>query len=68
MNIVFEPKVGLKTDDCYLHGINRNDDILDEGVIEHVGVDYFILRNKNKDIPLFVPEDSYWVIDEKDFS
>lgn len=64
----FRPEIGLKTSDCYLHGINDLDDILCDGVIEFVGRDYFILRNTSKDKPLFVSNDQYWCIEEYDFN
>lgn len=64
----FKPEIGLKTNNCYLHGIGRMEDMFDKGVVEYVGIDYFILRNIEINQPIFVSKDSYWVIDESDFN
>lgn len=64
----FRPEIGLKTSDCYLHGIGVMEDMFDKGVIEHVGIDYFILRNIERNQPIFVSKDSYGVIEESDFN
>lgn len=63
----FNPKVGMTTQDSYLHGINTNEDILKEGIIEHVGIDYFVLRIDNEK-PVLVRKDNYWCIEEEDFT
>jgi len=72
----FEPKVGMKTNDCYLHGIGELDDIGSSGHIAYVGNGYFVIETRrwssDKDdyIPhaIMVREDSYWVIEEGDFN
>lgn len=64
----FVPQIGMKTDDCFLHGIGENEDIINDGVIEFVGRDYFILRNTYRDKPIFVSKDSYPFIEESDFT
>jgi len=62
----FQPVFGMKTNDSYLHGIGENEDICQEGRIEFVAKDYFILRKENGKA-MFVDESDYWVIGEKDF-
>ena len=62
----FVPQVGLRTNDCYVHGINY-DNIGNEGIIEFVGKDYFILRDLSTDKPLVIKGSSYWVIEKDDF-
>lgn len=64
----FYPKVGMKTLDSYLHGVGLLDDINCEGIIEVVGVDYFVLRNKYRDTVRLVEKNQYWVIEENDFT
>ncbi len=64
----FNPKIGMVTNDCYLHGIGRNQDICCRGTIEFVGKDYFILRNESRDYPTLVNKEQYWVIEPQDFS
>jgi len=64
---IFIPKVGDTTKDCYLHGATSLDHIGNEGIIEFVGSDYFILRDTDKYCPLIIRKESYWVIGEGDF-
>lgn len=69
MRKLFEPKVGMKTNDSYLHGIGDNMDICVPGHIEHVGEDYFVLRvQDNESRPLFVSKKQYWAIEQNDFT
>lgn len=63
----FIPQTGMKTNDCYLHGIGDNENIHDNGEIVYVGDNYFILEDKVLNKGILVNEDSYWVIEETDF-
>lgn len=67
MKIDFKPQIGSTTNDAYLHGIGRLDNIGHKGSIEFVGRDYFILRDLDNDEAIFVTEDSYGFIDPYDF-
>lgn len=63
----FKPRIGLKTKDSYLNGITYNDCICQSGVIEYVGIDYFILRVEDIG-PILIEDSKYWIIEENDFS
>lgn len=67
MEYKFIPRIGLKTQDSYLHGVGNYDTICRSGVIEYVGVDYFILRVDNYGV-LLIKETEYWVFEENDFT
>ncbi len=64
---VFRPHIGMITDNSYLHGIGDNSDIHHTGVIEHVGIDYFILRVDGSPWPRMICDNQYWVIERTDF-
>lgn len=66
-NFKFRPEIGLKTNDCFLHGIGELEDISNPGAIEFVGSDYFILRNIYRNKAIMVEENSYGFIEENDF-
>lgn len=67
-NFNFIPQIGEKTNNCYLHGIGRLDNIGHKGAIEFVGRDYFILRDLDNDEVILVEKESYGIIDSYDFS
>ena len=58
-------EVGFEISDCYMHGCGSNKNICHKGVIEHVGKDYFIVRDLILDEPIIVYKDSYWVFDDE---
>ena len=62
----FKPQKGLTTKNSYLHGIGELKHYNHDGVIEHVGEDYFVLRVEDCG-PLFVEIGSYWCVEEGDF-
>ncbi len=64
----FEPKVGMTTTDCYLHGIGQLDDIGRSGKIVYIGSDYFVLEAEKDNGAILVFQNSYWVIEEGDFN
>lgn len=48
-------KIGDKIEDCWMMGYGKPlDNMGDEGQIEFIGRDYIIVRNLEKDIPIFV--------------
>lgn len=64
----FVPQVGMKTNNCYLYGAGDRDGVCQSGHIEHVGVDYFTLRNTESNTPHIITEDSYWCMEETTFT
>jgi hypothetical protein len=66
-NFVFVPLVGMRTNDCYLHGNGLLRNSGNKGFIEYVGKDFFVLRDEYHDTPLLVEQSEYWVITENDF-
>lgn len=63
----FVPQIGMVTNDSFLHGIGENEHICQEGRIEFVAQDYFILRIVDIKEPILVYKDRYWCIEENDF-
>jgi hypothetical protein len=55
----FIPQVGMKTNDCYLHGIGNNENIHNHGEIVYVGKYYFVLEDKVLEDAILVNEESY---------
>ena len=53
------PQVGMKIDDCYMHGVGDLDDINCSGVVEAVGIDWMVVRNQDRQHPIFVKSNSY---------
>ena len=66
-NFKFVPQIGMRTNDCYLHGVGAPEDILSNGKIEFIGKDYFILRTNLSHKAIFVKESNYWIIEKNDF-
>jgi len=64
----FTPSIGMRTNDCYLHGIGCNENIHNNGEIDYVGDNYFVLIDRVLNQPILVNESSYWVIEENDFN
>ena len=63
----FIPSIGMKTNDCYLHGIGDNENICNNGIIRAVGLNWFVLEDIVIEEPILVKQSSYWVIGETDF-
>lgn len=63
----FIPKVGLITQDAYLHGSGTLDNIGSPGRIVYVGENYFVLEDLYNKTAIVVDKESYWVINEDDF-
>ena len=59
-----QPHIGLKIRDCYMSGVGGLDNIGDSGVVEHVGIDYMIVRNTERNEPIIVMEPQYYNLDE----
>lgn len=64
----FIPEVGMITKDAYLHGCGTLDDIGSPGIIVYVAENYFILENTYTKAGITVNKDSYWVVNEGDFT
>jgi hypothetical protein len=58
------PQVGQSIRDCYMSGVATLDNIGNKGVVEHVGSDYMIVRDKELDKPIFVSEEQYYCVEE----
>jgi hypothetical protein len=63
----FQPRMGMLTRNCYLHGIGQHENIGSNRVIEYVGVDYFVLRDMKWNKPILVLQSEYGYIEEDDF-
>lgn len=65
---IFEPKVGMRTNNSFMHGVGENEYMCTPGTIEHVGEDYFILRvHSEPPVPVFVSKVSYWLFEPNNF-
>lgn len=47
-------QIGDKIADCFMRGIGDNDNICNAGVVEAIGADWVIVRDKQLDRPIFV--------------
>lgn len=65
---LFVPQVGMQCEDSYLHGAGSKDLMGYSGYIEHVGLDYFILRiYGGEELPQIVYKKYYHAIQPGDF-
>lgn len=58
----------MTTSDSYLHGCGNLENINSPGKIVYVGDTYFVLEDQYHKTAFIVSEESYWVIDENDFT
>ncbi len=55
----FIPHIGLEIPDCYMSGLGPMESINNPGVVEAVGTDWMVVRDKINGKPIFVVSSEY---------